>query len=126
LLSGMCATKLPNGSPAMNHIGCLSAASSFLSPTHMSHATYSIVLSACLSDDHSSLVCGAMNIPDASELNLVLSRRRADLVRTHGISDPLHSIFDGFEKMQRLAGVMNSNDLVYYVLDITSDSPLLL
>jgi hypothetical protein len=69
----------------------------------MRHAAYSIVLSACLSDEHRSLISAAMNIHSASDLNLVLSQKREDLVKCHGISNPLHSVFDNFERMSRPA-----------------------
>ncbi|KAJ6611921.1 hypothetical protein B0H10DRAFT_1952703 [Mycena sp. CBHHK59/15] len=77
LLSGMCATKLPNGLPALPHLG--------------------IILCTSFDNTHLKTIASAINAPSGSDVNAVLAQKRAELVDSHGVSNPLHSIFDSVE-----------------------------
>jgi len=62
LLSGMCATKLPNGSLVLPHHRCISVSTDFDSPQHMSYAAHSILISAALSQDKIDVVANVLNV----------------------------------------------------------------
>ncbi|KAJ7939012.1 hypothetical protein B0H13DRAFT_1851180 [Mycena leptocephala] len=100
LLSGMCATTLPDGSLAFPHVGCKSSAAAFSSPQHMSHAAYSIILSASLPATHLNVAAAALGVSH-SDVMQVLSIKRTDLFHGHGIANPLHATFDRVELLPK-------------------------
>ncbi|KAJ6587249.1 hypothetical protein B0H10DRAFT_2197918 [Mycena sp. CBHHK59/15] len=124
LASGPVSPFLPNGSPALSHLGCLSLASDFASPSHMSHAAYSVLISASLSSSQIDVVSGALNT-DPAELSVVLARQRTRLLDVHNVSNPLNAIFDGVEQMWRPAlvslGALHGLDIARFTLDVGRD-----
>lgn len=101
-LSGMGATRLPDGGLALPHVGCKSSASQFHSPQHMSHAVHSIILSACFTDVQLAVVARVLGSSLADGLS-VLAARRAELLKNYNVSNPLHDVFDGFERLSKAA-----------------------
>lgn len=87
----------------MNHIGCLSVATGFSSPVHMSHAACSIALSSELPDVQMRIISSALDIPQDSDVISELARRRRELVNSHGVSNPLNSMFNGFASLRKPA-----------------------
>ena len=102
LLSSMCAITLPDGTLALLHVGCRSLGGPFLSPRHMAHAAYSIVLSALLLASHLNIVSGALGVSELEVLQ-VLSAKCANVVDEHGAANPLSDIFDRVEIIPKAA-----------------------
>ena len=123
LMSGMCATRHPNRLFALNHVGCVSVGENFTSPVHMSHAAYSIVLSAELNVNQTNVLAAAFNIDDVLDLTRKLTQKltqiRGDLVASFGVSNPLYSMFDGFESLRKSALVSLA---ALHGLDISSQT----
>jgi hypothetical protein len=72
-----------------------------MATSSMSHAVLSVVLSSTLSGLELSLVGESMGLSDLSTVRSMLADKRSQLVSTHGVTNPLHSVFDRIENLPR-------------------------